>query len=771
VDPATRLEPQIGIAKFLSPEKDFEVKVSEQNGKAMTYTLAIVDEGLLDLTNFRTPDPWKKFYAREALGIRTWDMYDYVIGAYGARLEKAFAIGGDGTAPDPSKNKAHRFKPVVIFAGPFNLDAGKTAKHKFTMPNYIGSVRVMLVAGNQGAYGNAEKAVPVKKDLMLLATLPRVIGPEEEVVLPVTVFAMDSKIKKVNLKLKVNDKLQITGGATQSIYFKKQGEQMAYFRLKAKDLLGVAKVEIVAESGGVQARYDVELDVRTPNPPSIRVHDSLVQPGDSWSYQYHPLGLPGTNSAVLEVSGIPAMGLDNRLEQLLAYPHGCIEQTTSKILPQLFLPELTKLNDDEQALLESNIMTGLNSLRSFQLPSGGFSYWPGSTYESPWGTSYAGHMMLLAKRKGYALPSRMLDQWLYAQRSAARSWTARNYFGNVLNQAYRLYTLALAGEPELGAMNRLSQSNYLNERSSWMLALAYAEAGQEQMARKLINNISSHSARGENYYNDYTYGSSLRDKSIHLLLLTRLDEREKAFTLVKQIASVLDSRRWLSTQSTAFALMAISNYYDGQKADNIRFAMSWSGREGTYDSENFVFRRTLDIHSKGNRELHFTNKSAMPLYVRVIEKGIPGSGTEKERSANLSMNIRYLDLDGKDLDPARLPQGTDFKAVVLIKNPGALGDYDNLALTQIFPSGWEIINTRLTGQSDDNSGFDYRDIRDDRVMTYFSLGKYKSISFTVLLNASYEGKYYLPAVQCEAMYSDEIGAVRAGRWVKVYREK
>jgi uncharacterized protein YfaS (alpha-2-macroglobulin family) len=771
VDPATRLEPQIGIAKYLSPEKEFEVKVTERNGKAMTYTLAIVDEGLLDLTNFRTPDPWRKFYAREALGIRTWDMYDYVIGAYGARLEKAFAIGGDGTAPDPSKNKARRFKPVVFFAGPFNLDEGETANHKFTMPNYIGSVRVMVVAGNQGAYGNAEKAVSVKKDLMLLATLPRVIGPDEEVVLPLTVFAMDSKIKKVKLKVKVNDKLQISGGATQTVYFENQGEKMVYFRLKAKDLLGVAKVEIVAESAGLKARYDVELDVRTPNPPSIRVHDQLVQPGDSWDYSYRAWGLQGTNSAVLEVSGIPAMGLDKRLEQLLAYPHGCIEQTTSKIFPQLFLPGLTKLSDDEQALLESNIMTGLNSLRSFQLPGGGFSYWPGSNYESEWGTSYAGHMLLIAKRKGYALPSRMLDQWRYAQGAAARSWSARNYYGNVLNQAYRLYTLALAGEAELGAMNRLSQSNYLNERSTWMLALAYAEAGQEQMARKLINNISLQSAQKANYYNDHTYGSSLRDKSIHLLLLTKLGEREKGFNLVKQIAAVLDSRTWLSTQSTAFALMAISEYYNGRTADNIRFAMRWSDKEGTYDSESFVFRRALDIHRPGSKKLHFTNKSSSPLYVRVIEKGISGSGMEEERSANLKMSVRYVDMDGNELDPARLPQGTDFKAVVNIQNPGMLGDYDNLALTQIFPSGWEIINTRLTGRNDDNSGYEYRDIRDDRVLTYFGLGKYRSINFTVVLNASYEGKYYLPAVKCEAMYSNEIGAVHSGRWVEVYREQ
>lgn len=101
----------------LEPEKEFEVKVSEKDGKAMTYTLAVVDDGLLDLTRFKTPNPWNSFYAREALGVKTWDMYDLVMGAFGARLEKAFAIGGDEDLKGKKQVKANRFKPVVMFYG------------------------------------------------------------------------------------------------------------------------------------------------------------------------------------------------------------------------------------------------------------------------------------------------------------------------------------------------------------------------------------------------------------------------------------------------------------------------------------------------------------------------------------------------------------------------------------------------------------------------------------------------------------------------------
>src|SRR5690606_15478117 len=190
----TVLKPQIGIAGTLRPETESRISVSETNGKAMTYTIAIVDEGLLDLTRFKTPDPHASFYAREALGVKSWDLFDQVLGAWGGDLERILSIGGDGEI-DRNVNpaKANRFQPVVTFLGPFTLGNSRTDTHDFTLPQYIGSVRAMVIAGQDGAYGFAEKAVAVKKPLMLLATLPRVIGPKETFKLPLTVFAMEDQ--------------------------------------------------------------------------------------------------------------------------------------------------------------------------------------------------------------------------------------------------------------------------------------------------------------------------------------------------------------------------------------------------------------------------------------------------------------------------------------------------------------------------------------------------------------------------------------------------
>ncbi|MEO6452958.1 MAG: MG2 domain-containing protein, partial [Ginsengibacter sp.] len=180
-DKNTILKPVISMPNSIRPEQPSQITVSETNGKQMTYCVAIVDEGLLDLTRFKTPDPHESFYAREALGVKSWDLYDYIIGAWGSDLERILTIGGDKDAGPAIAKKANRFKPVVKYLGPFNLNSGAKQTHNFTLPQYIGSVRAMVVAASHGSYGSAEKTVAVKKPLMILATMPRVLGPIETI--------------------------------------------------------------------------------------------------------------------------------------------------------------------------------------------------------------------------------------------------------------------------------------------------------------------------------------------------------------------------------------------------------------------------------------------------------------------------------------------------------------------------------------------------------------------------------------------------------------
>ncbi|HMG92440.1 MAG TPA: MG2 domain-containing protein, partial [Chryseolinea sp.] len=277
-DPETRLEPEISMPDVLEPGKEVVIKVSEKSKRSMTYTLALVDEGLLDLTRFKTPDAWNRFYAREALGVKTWDLYDAVIGAYGSRIERLLAIGGDAelAASKEDDSKANRFKPVVKFLGPFTLNGG-TTEHRFVMPQYIGSVKTMVVAGFEGAYGKVDKATPVRKPLMVLATLPRVLGPEEKLKLPVTLFTMEKNIKNVKVEVKASGLLQ---AMTPSQTVVMTGADMTVdFDLAVKSGIGVGKIEVTGSSGSYSATDVIEIEIRNPNPPVSKVQEYILDAG------------------------------------------------------------------------------------------------------------------------------------------------------------------------------------------------------------------------------------------------------------------------------------------------------------------------------------------------------------------------------------------------------------------------------------------------------------------------------------------------------------
>ncbi|WP_316767041.1 alpha-2-macroglobulin family protein [Pedobacter frigiditerrae] len=771
-DPETILKPVIKMAPTLKPEVESTISVSESNGKAMTYTIALVDEGLLDLTRFKTPDPHSVFYAREGLGVKTWDLFDQVLGAWGGNLERILSIGGDGSINrNLNPAKANRFKPVVKFMGPYYLGKGENKTHKFKLPQYIGSVRAMVIAGQDGAYGFAEKAVEVKKPLMVLATLPRVIGPGESFTLPVNIFATNNNLRNVLVQLQSSN-LIVSGLKTQQLSFKQAGEQMTYFQVTAPNNVGVAKVKIVAQSGSEKTVYDVEMDIRNPNPYITNVVSATIQPNQTWSTKFAAIGMSGTNSGSVEVSSIPPINLNKRLSYLIQYPHGCVEQTTSSVFPQLMLDKLTPLSTQRKTEVERNIKSGINRLKGFQTTDGGLSYWPGEGLSDEWGTNYAGHFLIEAQNAGYTLPAGMFEELIRYQKSKANNWVpnSENFYGGDLSQAYRLYVLALAKKPEMAAMNRLRAFEYLSVASKWRLAAAYQLAGQAAAANGLIRGL----AQTVKPYNQLsgTYGSDLRDEAMIMETLTLMGQKNQAAQLLTKVASRLGENTWYSTQTTAYGLLAIAKFC-GQNSSSNRLQYNYvlNGSKGSTNSEQYLNTTALTFK---NNTASITNTGKNVLFARLILQGQPVAGQNNFLPNNpevLDMNVSYKTLKGLSLDPSTLKQGTDFYAEVTVKNPGKMGYYEQMALTQIFPSGWEIINTRLN----DNEGalasapYTYRDVRDDRVFTYFNIRENETLTYRVLLNASYLGKYYLSAVQCEAMYNNNISATQAGKWVQVVK--
>lgn len=776
-DPGTRLEPVIDMPNVLVPEENVTIKVREKSGKRMSYTIAIVDEGLLDLTRFPTPDPWSTFYAREALGVKTWDLYDFIMGAYGGRIEKLFSIGGDDDiiAKDPSQ--ANRFKPMVRFIGPFTLERGRTASHTIKMPQYVGSVRTMVIAGLDGAYGRADKTTPVKKPLMVLATLPRVLGPAETVKLPVTVFAMEESIRNVKVEISTNENIRIVGAKEKAISFSSVGDQVVNFDLETLQKPSIGKVKVVVSSGREKAEYDIEIGIRNPNVRITEFAEAIIEPGKEWNTGFMPPGIDGTNNGVLEVSGIPPVDFGRRLKYLLDYPHGCVEQITSTVFPQLFLGTMMELNETARKMTETNIREGIRKLGTFQLPDGGVGYWPGAGSSNDWGTSYAGHFLLEAEAKGYNLPAGFKDRWIRYQRNQARNWNpprsaqVNRYGFDDLTQAYRLYTLALAKSPEMGAMNRLKEQGSLSAAARWRLAAAYALAGQVETAKQLT--VSAPLTMEVYSGFNITYGSRERDMAMILETLTLMKEKEKAIPVIKSISDALSSQEWMSTQSTAYCLLAISKFVgtDGvSEGLNFNYSLN-KGRSVKATTKLPVVQVNMNLDKREQGSVTVKNNGKSVIFARIVMDGIPPVGEVTELENNLRVSIVYKDMRGNTIDVSRIEQGTDFYAEVRVANTGVIGNYSDLALTQIFPSGWEIQNLRMTdfGAALKSDVFNYQDVRDDRVNTYFDLRSNESKKFIVILNAAYLGKFYLPGPYCEAMYDSRVNSRKSGQWVEVVK--
>ena len=773
----TVLQPQIQMPEVLRPETNFNVTVSEKTGKPMTYTLAIVDDGLLDLTNFKTPDPWNDFYSREALGIRTWDMYDNVLGASAGSYSSLFSTGGDATLK-PADAKANRFKPVVKFIGPFYLGKGKSQTHTLKLPMYVGSVRAMVVAGQEGAYGNAEKTAFVRTPLMMLSTLPRVLSIQEEITVPVNIFAMENQVKNVTVSLQASGGgVQIVGANQQSLKFSQPGDQLVFFTLKTGSKTGKATIHLTANGGGQQTKETIEIEVRNPNPVVTLRNSQWVEAGQSKELSYNLSSSSANNQIKLEVSRIPSVDISRRFDFLYNYQHHCTEQLTSKALPLLFVGQFKTIDKIEAEKIKTNVQEAIRQIYGRQLPNGGFVYWPGNAVADEWISSYAGMFLTLAQEKGYAVHSNVLNKWKRFQRAAAQNWrmpqdaSGWQQWQSELQQAFRLYTLALAGVPEYGAMNRMKEQAGLSIQAKWRLATTYALTGKMKPAEELVYNaettVSPYSSMNQ------IYGSSDRDEAMILETLILMNRERDALQQAKVVSKNLSQEEWFSTQSTAFALMAMGRLAE-KLSGTLDFVWTWNDKQQpAVKSAKAVFEKEIATTPKSGM-IAVKNQGKGALSVDLITRTQLLNDTLPAISDNLRMDIRYANLNGTPISVNDIIQGTDFMAITSISNISGTSDYTNLALTHIIPSGWEIYNERMvapeteSGAADGSgksvSKYNYLDIRDDRVLTYFNLRRGETKVFTVRLQATYAGNFILPAVQCEAMYDVNVQArSKAGR--------
>jgi uncharacterized protein YfaS (alpha-2-macroglobulin family) len=667
---------------------------------------------------------------------------------------------------------------VVRFFGPFEIGAREQKTETFDLPPYIGSLRIMVLAASsssetqtnrsQRAYGTAEQSVKVASDLMVFGSLPRTLSPGDETIIPVYVSSFNERRRTVKVSLTVPG-AAIQGQASQDVVFDAPGEKIVRFTVRAPANPGRLTFTLSAESSGLRtARHVTEMEVRSTIVPVSRAVNGMIRPGETWRGNIEYPGRVGTNTLTASFSRLPPINLESRLNYLIAYPHGCVEQTTSAVFPQLYLDKVLTIDSNYLAQIRTNVNAGIQRLAGFQNWAGGFSYWPGEAEANDWSSTYVGHFLLEARRAGYTVPDNIIKNWLNYQKNQAALWQARNE--RYMEQAYRLYTIALAGEADLGSMNRLREQRNMPVQATWRLAAAYWYAGQRDTARSMIRGLSF--PEGKYRELSRTFGSDLRDKAMILetLLLVSSGQtvsREdtiKIQTLFEDITTAFaDEGRWLSTQETAYALIAVAPYIQTNAGSGeLMLDYSAAGRTGIVSFRSPSFDQPLDSVSGTASPLVVTNRSNVPVYIKFTARGLPAEGSEPALSDGLVLTVEYRNSEGRTIDPRALQTGQDMEVRLTLRNiyPQPV---EEIALVAPVPASWEIINTRLAGATSSSStSYRYQDIRDDRVMTYFNLDRNESRTISFTVNKTYEGSYFRPAIHAYAMYDESIRALIPG---------
>ena len=752
-DKKSVLHPVITVADEVQPQQEFAVRVSEKDGKKMSYTLAIVDEGLLDLTAFRTPNPWAAMNQREALGVKTWDMYDDVIGAYAGVFKPILSVGGD-MALRKASGMEKRFNPVVKFLGPFTVSGGSKV-HKIKLPMYVGSVRVMVVATNgTGGYGSEDKTVTVASPLMLLPSLPRTLSCGDRVSLPVNVFVSDATAKNVVVSVKAEGSVKVAGAGTKNVAFSGKGEKLVNFDLLCdKSREGKAKIFISASSGSRTFRDTVFIDVKNPNPVITKCISKTISGGKS--------AVLSVNTGIgsdckLEVATMPTINFSGVFGFVKNYSHFCTEQLSARAMFLLYCRNF--LSAEEQLQAEQALPEILRCLMSRQLASGGFAYWSDTEEAHPWVSSMAGLVMCEARRQGFFVDESSISRWKENQKKEARNYRHSTVFSEDLVQAYRLYSLVLAGETPTAAMNKLRESKSVSRSALFCLSAAYSVAGKRDAALSLLERaVNTHNTPG-NYDTFYT---PLRDTALELLSFSLAGEKSRATEVAIRMVKDFNPQNCV-TQEVAFVSMAVKSMAEIADRRPCDVKVTEKGKTPQV-YKNLSGTKVLTV--SGNTEnVTVENCGKTDIFVSLLATHRPAAGEPVPAcSSGVVLSVKYVDRSGKEIAVSRLKQGDEFIARISVKK--SEGDSESMALTFAVPSGWEIWNDRLIGNG---SGERY-DIYDDRICLYFPAKIWEKHEFSVRLRAAWCGKYVFPAVVCEDMYDAKCKAVLPNTFVEVVK--
>ena len=776
--PDNKLPVTIIAPDKIKPRTTQTITVRSAPEEDIYVTLAVVDEGILQIKNYQTPDPYGFMYAKRRLRVNSFDLYEMLL----PELGNSSPAGGDenGSSKRINPVTAERFKLLSYWSGIRKTDSKGEVNLKVPIPQFNGGARIMAVAYSGSRFGSADKDLKIADDIVVMPAIPRFLTLGDSMALPITLMNTTTKSGKVDCKVSVEGPLKVTSGASQSVSFKGKETKTVNFGISSKEDIGVGKIKVQI-TGLDKVTDEIEIAVRPASPLVVEDGNGTIRAGESKVIDIPTDYLAATQNTSLAISKFPAVKFAKHLKYLKQYPYGCVEQTTSKLFPQLYFDELAAMVAPDENFKGNAVYfvnEGIIKFQSLQMSNGGLSYWPGGGYANWWSCTYAAHFLVEADKKGFNVPSSLLSGLLDYLHREANSKSTYNYRtwrnnGSIVEvkarkeAIYSLYVLSLAGRPDFSLMNYYrARPHLLTGDTQYLLAGAFGLQNKWNAFNDLMPNAFT--AETPERTSGGTFDSEIRANSLILSILCDVDPDNSQIPLLVKHLTKLGENAY-STQDRSWLFLALGKAAGKNANAKAQVAVSAGGQKiGTYNDKDL--RITTD--RMNGKQVKLTATGTGEVYYFWNTEGVKRNAdfAALETDKNLKIRREYYDRSGNKITANNFRQGD--LIVAKIKILGGQRSVQNVAISDLIPAGFEIENPRL-GTSTSLSWIrntlypQYMDVRDDRLLLFLDVASGKEVEFHYMIRVVNAGEFVLPPISAEAMYDPEYRSMNGGSKVSV----
>ncbi len=763
-----------------------------------TYaTVAAVDEGVLSLTRFPSPDPSRDIFVRRALGVETFETVGWTLLMPGG---PSSTVGGDQQG---ELGRVQAVKPVALWSGLLPVPDDGQLDVTFEVPQYRGELRIMAVSASAKRLSHAEASVTVRDPLVVQSTVPRFLTADDSFQIPVMVTNLSGSRRDIEVRLAAEAlpvpgydppadtpaPVRIDGAYSQKLQLDHGKAGTVVFRAHAEAATGAAKLRVEVTSGDLSSVEETDVPLLPAAPKSRSVQRLELAAGSTDLTPFLDGWVPLTERSTIWVTKNPYGEVFDHLKHLVRYPYGCIEQTTSSSRPLLYLGDMLEFVDPsltQGAKIEDMVQAGIDRLFSMQTPAGGFAYWPGGVRPTYWGTAYASHFLIDARKAGYRVPQHRLNEaldWMERQitnhyEAGLEEWYSQR------SEAYFHFVLALSDRPRKARIQKLLEG--LPERRTaeqreeqFMLQAALYMAGDHSHEAALkrfdLSPVSNDRRNGWSFYSDRRMRGFMLSTSVDLF--GRDDALEPLANLV---AESLRGHRssYYTTQELVWGITGLGKFVDSGASDFTPPVLQASGRTLVpQENPRPTSDRTWSLaraSEYNSLTVQVKDKSEGKLYLVLSSEGVREVPDWRTGGQGLRLQRRYLDAAGQPWTGAVEMGLGELVYIELTLSNTSPERVSNIALVDRIPAGWEIENPRLgrDGSVDwiDQEQIwnaDHMNLRDDRLEVFGHLDKGQSRKVVYAVRAVTAGRFTVPTVEAEAMYDPRIWAREEGRPVTV----